>query len=85
MGQTDKGLLKEQMGQVGGKYSTAGTITPDTDYIYVAIQVITDSVLTCIGVPTGITSITLSAGTIIYGRFTSVTITSGTVIAYQGS
>lgn len=84
MANTEKGLLKEQMGQVGGVYSTVGTVVPEIDYIYVAIQVITDSVLTCIGSPIGLTSVTIAAGTIIYGRFTSVVITSGSIIAYQG-
>jgi hypothetical protein len=31
-----------------------------------------------------ITGITFGAGTIIYGKFTSVTLTSGSLIAYMG-
>ena len=91
MSYTDKGKLEDilnngkcSMGQLGGKYSGAATITPDTGYVYVALQVITDAVLTCTGSPTGITSITIMAGTIICGRFTQVVIASGSVIAYQG-
>jgi hypothetical protein len=77
-------LMEASMGQAGGKYSEAATITPDTNYVYVAIQVVTDAVITCVGNPTGITTITFTAGTVIYGRFKSVTIASGSVIAYQG-
>ena len=76
--------MEASMGQCGGKYSGAATITPDTDYVYVAIQVVTDAVLTCVGNPTGITSIAFTANTVILGRYKSVTITSGSVIAYQG-
>lgn len=79
-----KNVLDASMGQHGGKYSGAATITPDTGYVYVALQIITDAVLTCTGSPTAITSIAFTAGTIIYGRFTQVVIASGTVIAYQG-
>jgi hypothetical protein len=91
MSYTEKGKLedivlssKASMGQYGGKYSGNATITPDTGYVYVALQVITDAVVTCTGSPTAITAITFTAGTIIYGRFTQVVIASGTVIAYQG-
>lgn len=85
MANTVKGLLKDQLGYNGGKYiSTAITSTPDTGYTYYAIQVITDTVITCVGNVTGLTSVTLAAGTIIYGRFTSVTLASGSIIAYQG-
>jgi hypothetical protein len=85
---TVKGLLENtldmSMGQMGGKYSGAATITPDSGYVYTALQIITDAVLTCTGAPTGITTITFTAGTIIYGHFTQIVIASGTVIAYQG-
>lgn len=78
-------LLEEaDMGQCGGKYSGAATITPDTDYVYVKVQVITEAVLTCVGSPTAISTITFSAGTIFHGRFSSITIASGSIIAYQG-
>lgn len=91
MSYTDKGKLedilnngKASMGQCGGKYSGAATITPDSGYVYTAIQIITDAVITCTGSPTAITTITFTEGTIICGRFTQVVIASGSVIAYQG-
>jgi hypothetical protein len=88
MSLTEKGLSKERinlsMGNYGGKYSGAGTITPSSGYIFNAIQVLSDSVLTCVGNIAGITSVTLTTGTMIYGQYTSITITSGAVIAYYG-
>ena len=79
-----KNVSDAMMGNLGGVYSAAATITPNATYIFNAIQVITDAVLTCTGSPTGITAITIEAGTVIYGRFTQIVIASGTVIAYQG-
>lgn len=79
-----KNVLDASMGNLGGQYSGAETITPDTGYVYNAIQIVTDAVLTCTGNVTGISAITFTAGTIIYGRFTQIVIASGTVIAYQG-
>lgn len=72
------------MGNYGGKYSTASTITPSTGYIFNAVHVITDAVLTCTGNVTGMSSVTLTAGFILRGQYTSVTIASGSVIAYHG-
>ncbi|MDD5589472.1 MAG: hypothetical protein PHP92_05430 [Candidatus Nanoarchaeia archaeon] len=79
-----KNVADAMMGNLGGIYSGAATITPTATYIFNAVQVITEAVLTCTGSPTAITSITIPAGTIIYGRFTQIVIASGTVIAYQG-
>lgn len=79
-----KNVLDAGMGNLGGVYSGEATITPDSGYVFNAVQIITDAVLTCTGSPSGITTITFTAGTIIYGRFTQVVIASGSVIAYQG-
>lgn len=77
-------ILKSSIGNSGGKYiSTTAATTPETGYIFCAIQVITDCVATIVGNPSGLTSVTLLAGTIIYGRFTSVTLASGSVIVYN--
>jgi hypothetical protein len=85
MANTEKGLLREQLGYLGGKYTAStSAVLPDTGYVFFAIQFITDSVITCVGNITGLTSISISAGTIIYGRFTSFTLASGSVIAYYG-
>lgn len=85
MANTEKGLLKEQLGYLGGKYTAStSAVVPDDAYVFFAIQFITASVITCVGNVTGLTSITITAGTIIYGRFTSFTLASGSVIAYQG-
>jgi hypothetical protein len=62
---------------------------------FVAIQVLTDAVITSKLKPyptpdseiigdTDLTSLALTAGTIIYGRFYDVDVESGKVIAYKG-
>jgi hypothetical protein len=85
MAVSEKGSILNSTGVYGGKYiSTTSAITPDTGYVFFAIQVISDAVVTCIGNITGLTSISIGAGTIFYGKFTSITLTSGTVIAYHG-
>ena len=72
------------MGNLGGQYSGAATLTPAALYNFTAVQIITDAVVSCVGNVSGLTTISLSAGVIIYGSFTSVVITSGTVIVYNG-
>ena len=76
--------MQANTGEYGGKYSGAATITPATGFVFVAVQVISDAVITLVGDITGITGVTVYAGTIIYGRYTSITIASGSVIAYNG-
>jgi len=72
-------------GGYGGKYiSTTAATTPDTGFVFVAIQVIADCSITLVGNITGITTASVDAGQVIYGRYTSVTLASGKVIAYQG-
>lgn len=76
---------KSSLGQNGGKYITGtGATTPDSGYFFTAIQVITDCSITAVGNITGITAASISAGTIIYGNYTSITLASGSVIAYYG-
>lgn len=79
-----KDVSDAMMGNLGGVYSGAATITPAATYIFNAIQIVTNAVLTCTGAPTGITAIAFESGTTIYGRFSQVVIASGSVIAYQG-
>ena len=86
MGNANERLYpNSSMGQSGGKYiANTDATTPETGYTFVAIQAIEDAVVTLVGNITGITSVTLSAGSVIYGRYTSVTLASGKVIAYNG-
>lgn len=78
-------LTNISLGNLGGKYSGAATITPATGFVFQAIQVLADSTITLVGNITGITTITILAGTVIYGRYTSCTIAAGgSVIAYYG-
>lgn len=73
------------MGNKGGKYiSNTNATTPDTGYVFNAIQVVTDCVITCVGNITGITAVAVKAGNVVYGRYTSITLASGSVIAYYG-
>ena len=53
-----------------------------------AIQVINDAVLSALTAPeytnsADLLSITISAGTVLYGRFTAITLTSGVVVAHN--
>ena len=76
------------LGLNGGQYiNGTGAVTGD----FFAIQATEDTVLAAqssnitnlANICTGVDGTTLSAGTVLYGRFTSVTLTSGAVIAYN--
>lgn len=83
--QSGNSKLDAIIANFGGKYiADTSETTPEEDYVFNAIQVIVDCVITAVGNITGITSTSLTTGTIIYGRFTSVTLASGSVIAYNG-
>ena len=81
-----KSLKDTTMGANGSKrITTTDATTPDTGFVFVAIQVTEDAVFTTLtGNMANTTALTLSAGLVIYGRFTSITLTSGKVIAYMG-
>jgi len=78
------------LGQFGLRILTTNATTGET---FVAIQVLTDAVISAtltanestgeIG-DTSITSLALTAGTVIYGRFVDLQVASGKVIAYKG-
>lgn len=67
-----------------------GTVVNDTTPTtgtFGAIQVINEAVFSAITAPeytnaSDLTTITLSAGTVLYGRFTAFTLTSGVVVAH---
>ena len=76
-------------GQFGLRVLTTNATAGET---FVAIQVITDAVISAdlnanenaeIG-DASITSLSLTAGTVIYGRFVNLQVASGKVIAYKG-
>jgi len=78
-------LQKTQMGQFGGKYSGAATITPNEGYNFAAIQIIEETTFGTIeGNITNLSEKTIPVGTIIVGIFTSIEISSGSIIAYNG-
>lgn len=81
-------LQNAQLGGFGGDYiGDTAAHTPGTGYVFVALQVLADSVLSAYAPAfdgNTFTGVTLTAGTIILGRFTSVTLTSGKVLAYKG-
>ena len=79
---TDAGLVS--LGQRGFIY------TDDTVLVngnFAAIQIITDTIFSALtalnSTVGGLVGVTLTAGTIIYGPFTSYDLTSGKVIAYK--
>lgn len=65
--------------------------TPATGYCYIALQMLSDTVLADISADSSapitgtITGITLGTNVVVYGKFTSVTLTSGSCIAYIGA
>ncbi len=72
-------------GDYGFRYITSAS-TPVSGEAYRAIQVISDaSVTTTTAVGDALTAVTLSEGTIIYGKFDSVSVSSGAVIAYKAA
>ena len=76
-------------GQFGLRVLTTNATAGET---FVAIQVITDAVIsTDLNAnesdergDASITSLSLTAGTVIYGRFVNLQVASGKVIAYKG-
>jgi hypothetical protein len=89
---TDKGKLEEIVRALRQKNGFYGGIyiddidphTPATNYIFGEIYTLSESVITLVGAPTGITTKTIPADRTIRGLFTSITLGSGAVIAYQG-
>jgi hypothetical protein len=82
-GEVDAALVS--LGQLGFVYVDSTSVTPGN---FAAIQIIADTQFAFLSAlySTGlgnISGITLNAGTIIYGPFTSFTLTSGKVIAYK--
>jgi hypothetical protein len=74
------------LGGYGSKrIATTVATTPDASYVFTAIQVTEDAVFSAlVGNMLNGAGLALSAGSVIYGRFTSVTLTSGKIIAYMG-
>lgn len=72
---------KDQVGSSGG--ACYADTTPRSSLSVTAIQVLSDAVFTTLtGNITGITGVTIPAGTVLRGSFTAITLTSGTIIAY---
>ena len=58
--------------------------TPDSGYVFYALQSLVNATVSAVtGNVENLAGKTLSEGTIIYGRFTSVTLSGGSVIAYN--
>ena len=79
-------VMETSFGRFGSKrITTTDATTPTTGYKFVAIQVTEDAIFNAlVGNMVNPTGLSLGAGTIIYGLFTSITLTSGKVIAYMG-
>jgi len=81
----DARIEKATIAGYGGKYIASTDATaPDDNLSFIAIQVIATAVITLVGNITGITTVTVATGTVIYGRYSSITLASGSVIAYHG-
>lgn len=87
---SNRDIMENSMGYNGAEFISNTVAHPcDTGLVYVAIQAITDVVISAYttGAPISgnvLTGIVLSAGTVIYGRFRSITLTSGQLLAYKG-
>ena len=79
---TDAGLVA--LGQRGFIYTDDTTLVNGN---FAAIQIIADTVFSALtalnSTVGGLVGVTLTAGTVIYGPFTSYDLTSGKVIAYK--
>ena len=78
-------LSRQTLGLSGSV--VVSTASPSTSGTFVAIQVLSDTVITSLTTPgiTGVASLqtTLAAGTIVYGDIRDITISSGLLIAYK--
>ena len=88
----EKNNSMASLGQFGLRNLTGNAIPTET---FVAIQVLANAVITVDLVPyetpvgniigdTTLTSLSLTSGTIIYGRFVNLRVASGRVLAYKG-
>lgn len=81
-------IAKAQMGGFGMHFiSDTVAHVPGAGYVFVALQAIEDMVLAAFAPAAEgntFTGVTIPAGQMILGRFTSVTLTSGKVMAYKG-
>ena len=70
----------QSFGNDGGQFvnNASGTVSGK----FCAIQILSDGVITTTG-NLALTSVTITAGQIIYGRFLSVALASGEAIAYN--
>lgn len=83
--ETSNGVLKASLGGYGGiVIDDTDEHTPTSPYNFIAIQVLSEAVVTAEGNIEDMESVTIPAGMTVVGEFTSITLASGTVIAYQG-
>ena len=81
-------VLNASLGQRGAEFiSDTAAHTPATGKVFAALQIIDDALLSAYAPAFSgntFTGVQLVAGTVIYGRFTSITLTSGKILAYLG-
>ena len=79
----DSNFFQTATGDYGFRVVSASGSTSDACR---AIQALEDSVVTTTtSVGDALSSVTLTEGTIVFGRFDSISVTSGKVIAYKAS
>lgn len=77
------------MGQNGFKYLTSGgtSSTPNNDDAYLAIQALEEATITTTNAEAGegdaLSGVTIPAGAIIVGYFSSVSVSSGRILVYR--
>lgn len=77
-------ILEQAGGSASGQYITdTNEATPSLPR-FIAIQAISNTVISSVTGNIDVSGIELLAGMIIYGRWTALTLTSGEVIAYEG-
>jgi hypothetical protein len=86
----NRDIMEASAGYNGAEFiSDTAQHIADTCTVYTCLQVISDASISQFTTDAKITGnaftgILLTAGTIIYGRFTSITLISGQVLAYKG-
>lgn len=89
---TGQEILNQSMGQCLFDYQDgAGTLTPPTGSVYVALMSDDDCIYTAVQddvnseTTADLASVNRAAGQVRYGRFTSVTVTTGKLIAFRST
>lgn len=83
---------EEMLGGKGFEYiSNTAAHTPPAGQVYICLHLLTDTIFAAIATDASapivgtVTGLTFLAGTVLYGKFSSLTLTSGSLLAYKGA